>query len=216
MNRVKRLTACITSSFDWMISQVENHEALIDSAIQDVNHSGAKAKAQLSRVVQDGKGMRRKLLELKDAEDQWRERAKKIAAEDQTKALECVKRLKKIQKEVAQLEEQEREHSKIEKQLRVDLGSIEERLGQLKRQRNLMRTRQTRAEALRALKDNDSEIITEIDDIFERWETKVNEYEMLASCSAESTDPLEDEFLEEEEIKELKGELDRLLSEPSV
>lgn len=216
MNKVKRIAASISSSFDWLIGQVENHEALVDAAIADVNHSGAKAKAQLSRVVADGKSMRKRLVELKDAEEQWRERAKKAAAEDEAKALECVRRLKKVQNEAAQLEEQEREHAKMEKQLRVDLSGIEERLGQLKRQRNLMRTRQTRAEALKSLRSGDSELITEIDDIFERWESKVNEYESLACCNGESVDPLEEEFVHEEEAKDLRAALSDLLNEPKA
>jgi phage shock protein A len=213
MNRVKRFAASIVGSFDWMISQVENHEALIDSALNEVNHAGAKAKAQLARVNQDGKNMRKKLVELHDARDQWRERAQKLGKDNDKRALECVKRLKRTEREIAQLEEQEREHAKIEKQLQQDLAAIEERLVTLRRQRNIMRTRQSRAEALRTIRDNDSQLISEIDDIFERWEVKVNEYELLGSCASNSSDELEEEFLAKEEEEELRHSLEELLNE---
>ena len=213
MNRVKRFAASIVGSFDWMISQVENHEALIDSALNEVNHAGAKAKAQLVRVNQDGKNMRKKLIELQEARDQWRERAQKLGKDKDDRALECVKRLKRTEREIGQLEEQEREHAKIEKQLQQDLAAIEDRLITLRRQRNIMRTRQTRAEALRTISDNDSQLISEIDDIFERWEVKANQYELLGACVGSSGDELEEEFLAKEEEEDLRHSLEELMNE---
>lgn len=204
MKSLKRMTSSIVASFDWMVSQVENHESLVNSAIKEVQESGAKARVQLKRVQQDGKNMRKRLSELRDADEKWRERAITIADIDEKRALECLRRRKRVQKEITDLEVQEREHAKLEKQLSEDLTLIDDRLIALRQQRNLLRTRQSRAEALTALKENDSHIISEIDDIFDRWETKVAEYEIQANCNSKSYDDFETEFVSTEEEAELK------------
>ena len=213
MNTLKRWTSGVISSVDWMITQVENHEALVNSAIDDMQRSGAKARVQLNRVIADGKNMRNRLTELKIRETQWRERAVITASADEARALECLKRHKRTQRDIKSLEDQISEHSRVEKQLVFDLGSIDERLAKLKTQRNLLRTRQSRAEALRAFQNDDSHLISEIGDIFERWEAKVGEYEMQGSCGVGLGDELEGEFVSQEETAELRASLTQLISE---
>jgi phage shock protein A len=188
-----------------MISQVENHEALVNSAIQDVQEAGARARVQLKKVKQDGENMRRKLAELQDSEQLWGDRALRSADLDEKRAIECVRRKKRAEKEIGELEQQVLQHTRLEKQLTADLATIDDRLNELKRQRNIMRTRQSRAEALAGLRKEDSTVISEIEGIFERWETKVAEYELQAETGTGNTDDLEDEFLSQEEELELKN-----------
>ena len=211
MNTLKRWTTSVLSSVDWMITQVENHEALVNSAIDEVQRSGARARVQLNRVTQDGRKMRARLEELREKELVWKDRAVKSAALDEARALECMKRSRRTQKEIESLEEQVKEHARIERQLTTDLGSIDQRLGQLKTQRNLLKTRQSRAEALRAFQAEDSHIISEIGDIFERWEVKVGEYELQGDCALRGGDDFEGEFVSQEEEEELRESLKKLL-----
>lgn len=213
MNTFRRIASSITASFEWVANQVENHEALVNSALKEVQEASAKARVQLQKVQADGKGMRKKLIELREAEEQWKERALKAAKLDEKRALECVKRRKRVQADIGTLEEQEREHAKLEKQLGEDLVKVEDRFQQLKKQRNLLRTRQSRAEAMGALHIEDSCLISEIDDIFERWETKVTEYELQGNCTVGDRDLLDEEFQSEEEESELKESLAALIAE---
>ena len=208
--KLKRLTAGIMASFDWVISQVENHDALVQAAIKEGQQAAARAKVQLSRVRKDGKRMRTRKMELDQAIEQWTERAVKLAKEDEKKALECLRRKKRAEQERATLEEQIVEHSKHEDQLNGDLAQLHERLERLKTQRNMMRTRQSRAEAISVIKADDSQLLSEIDDIFERWETQVTEYEIQSSCQLDQYDDFEDEFIEEENLTELQAELEEL------
>ena len=214
MKTVRRWAASIVASFDSVITQVENHDALVQSAIREVQEAAARAKVQLGRVRHDGQQLRKRMLELREQEELWQARAKESA--DESKALECLKRRKRILVQLASLEEREREHAAIERQLVSDLSSVDERLRSLKEQRNLMRTRQSRAEALSAASGADSATIGEIDEIFERWETKVSEYEIRGSCDVRSSDALEEEFLTSEEESELRAELASLRREPGT
>ena len=213
MNTLRRWTTTVVASFDQMLSQIENHEALITSAIRDVQESAGRANAQLARVRRDGTAMRQRIEELRRQHEQWTERAVKTAALDEAKAIECLRRKKKLETDIADLETHEREHARSEKQLTADIAQIGERLAKLKQQRNLMRTRQSRAEAVALLQQEDSHVLGEIDEIFDRWEAKVAQYETLPSALA--TDQLEEEFVSAEEQVNLKAELEALIQQKS-
>ena len=214
MKKLKRWTAGVIASFDSVISQIENHESLVTSAIQEMQQAGGRARVQLKRVIEDGKKMRRRITELEEAQDLWKERARKSAKLDEERAMECLRRLKRVQAELKSLEEQELEHTKLEKQLTADLATVDQRLTKLKQQRNIMRTRQSRAEALRAASGEDSSLISEIDDIFERWEVKVSEYEIGSSVRlADGFDDFEETYRSAEEEAELREELQELVGE---
>lgn len=211
MKTLKRWTTSIAGSFDWLITQVENHEALVNSALREVQETQARAGVRLGRVKADGAAMRKRIEELNSSRQQWQERAIKTAALDEKRALECLRRKIKLEKRIAELEEQEREHARIEKQLSQDLSLIDERAQQLKRQRNLMRTRQSRAEALCAVQGADTGVLGEIDEIFERWEARVAECEIYAHSPGRAEDELEEEFASQEEEQALKQALQELV-----
>jgi phage shock protein A len=204
MNTFRRWTSSIVSSFESVIHQIENHEAMVSAAIREAEQNGGHAKAQLQRVKRDGQTMRQRALELTDQVGVWRERAKKLAQSDEPKALECLRRSKRIEKQVLELEKQEREHAKMEKDLARDLSVVEERLVALRQQRNIMRTRQSRAEALRLLQQVDSRAVSDIDDIFGRWEAQVSACEVRAQLDHSTEDLLHEELSTQEEEIELR------------
>lgn len=207
MRMIKRWTTSVVSSFDSLMSQVENHEAVVNAAIRETQEAGAKAKVQLTRVRRDGGAMRKRLSELQEMERIWTDRAIRIEAEDKEKALECVRRRKQLKREIASLEEQIVEHTKLERQLGDDLKMIDERIRDLKRKKHAFAAREYRAKALNNNQQENLGIIEELDDIFERWETKLAECEVYASTS---TDEFEEEFVSQEERKELEIELAEL------
>lgn len=213
MRRIKRWTTTIVASFDSMIGQIENHEALINSSIREMQEAGSRARVQLRRVKTDGQGMRKRLLELEETRVLWKERALAVAEEDKQRALECVRRVKRAEREKGALEEQEREHSKIEKQLTDDLAQMEERLQKLKQQRNILKTRQYRVDALKAARGEDSHLYSEMDEIVDRWDQKVSQCEFFADIAPHLEDELEVEFSNKEEESDLEAELRELLKD---
>ncbi len=211
MKALKRWTTSISSSFDWVISQVENHETLVGSAIREMQHASAKAKMQLNRVKKDGSAMRERLAELKEAEKLWQDRALSVHTSDPQKALECIRRKKRSEREIKAIEGHIKEHRKLEKQLSGDLETIHSRISELKRKKNAFAARQYRAEAAQAGQREDIGLITEIDEIFDRWEGR------LAQCEAFESVPdgFEDDFLQEEEDQQLEAELEALIKQVS-
>ena len=212
MNLIRRWTTSIASSFDYVMNQVENHDALVTAAIREMQTSGAKAKVQLERVKRDGERMRLRAQELIDMESAWAERAVRVHEEDKARALECVQRRNQTQRERQVLENQLKEHKRVEEQLIKDLKVIDERIGELKRKKNSYNARQYRAEALKAGQLSELGLIGEIDEIFDRWELKVTQYE----TSFTEADPLEADFKRDEDAQLLALQLEELLAQNNL
>ena len=212
MQRIRLWTAGLLSRVDWMVAQVENHEAIAQSAIREVQQSAARAKVQLARVRRDGGGLREQLAEAREAAVTWRERARRIAAEDEDSAVECLRRSKTAERRATRLTQRLADHERVEKQLARDVQAVEQRLSTLKEQRNLLRTRQARAEALSSVARASQPLSTEVGEVFERWETRVMERELEGECAvSDDGDDFEDGFTSEEERRALRAELDDLL-----
>ena len=207
MNFLRQLTISIGSSFDRVMSQIENHEALVASALKEMQKGRAKAKVQLQRVRRDGEQMKMRVSELQEADIRWKERALRVREEDEKKAIECLRRRKQVQRELESLEGQYREHEKFEQQLTLDMKTIDARISELQRKKNELSARQTRTQALNGSAQVDNlGMITEVSDIFDRWEVKIGENEI----GCENKDSFEDDFISEEEEKDLVAELNCL------
>jgi phage shock protein A len=211
MAHIKRWTHGFVASIDSMIVQVENHEALVTSALRELEHGLARSKVQLLRVERDGKALRQALEEEREAATRWRERAQR--EQDEARALECLRRHKRSQARASELTTAQTEHQRVEAQLKRDVQTLERRLLELRQQRNTMRTRQTRAEAFSVVQSQGHVESGEIGEIFERWETRVAESEIQSGCLVASVDSFDDEFLNAEEEAALKLELRELKEE---
>lgn len=213
MGRWKRWTVGIFSHLDDAVSKIENHDGLVKVAIRDAQEARSRAKVQLQRVRGDGRRLEEQLVKLTRAEQQWRERATRVGAEDEARAIDCLARSRRAAEQRSEVEQQLREHKRVEDKLRSDAGKIEARVADLNRQRNLLRTRQSRVEALRAVEAGEAGGISDVDDILERWEVNVTTSEAIADVDCCDVDDLDADFTREEQKDDLRAELAALLAE---
>ncbi len=214
MGRIQRWTAGFFSQIDSAVTKIENHDGLVSVAIRDAQEARSRARVQLQRVRKDGARLRQQVTKLKEAETSWHDRALRIGKTDEARALECLRRKKLAAEQCSELEGQLREHQKTEVQLGKDIGRIDDRVRELTRQRNLLRTRQSRAEALRLINDGEVFSTGDLDDILDRWEVKVSTSEFQSDLSLNDDDDIEVGFQSEEEVEDLRGELQELLGNP--
>ena len=219
MSRFKQWSTVFLSRVDSMVSRMENHEALVDSAIDEVRHSLAKAKVQLGRVRHDRETLQRRHEQALNAVHSWTERATAIAAEDEQRALECLRRKHGSAREAAGLESRLAEQVQVEERLVADIGAVEERLTRLLHQRNLLRTRESTAAAKGAMASATSPFGEDVGEVLERWEMLVVEAELGngyadttvgAGLGAATSDGFGDSFAAEEEQRALREELREL------
>jgi len=207
MNRVKRWTVTMTSWVDGVLAQIENHEANVDAAIVRVRKSTARARVQLRRVERDQTTLEDRLAAEEEATSAWLRRAKTTEGEDA--ALECLRRSKLAERHSARLRARLTEHERTHKELNEGISQLKGRLRELTERRNLMRTRQSRAEAMHGMATTP---ISDLEDLFERWETRVTEVE-IAGDVGDFVDTFEAEFESAEQTATLREELREMRSE---
>jgi phage shock protein A len=160
-------------------------------------------------VERDQQALRNALLEEEQAADAWRRRAK--SAVDETIALECVRRHKAAERRVVRLRERLGEHERCHKELSDGIRVLNARLSELTGRKNLMRTRQSRAEAAHGMASTTGPI-GDLEDVFERWEARVGEIEIASEC-AEPIDAFEAELDAVDESVDLRLALEELRAE---
>jgi phage shock protein A len=215
MSIFKRLSATFSSRVDQMVSQIENHDAVVEVAIKESRQATAKAKVRLARVQRDGELLRNKISQLQNDATLWTNRAREMAHKDEDKALECVRRRKLCQKQLEQYTQALKKHEALEQRLAQDINAAERKLAEMNQQRNLMRTRQSAAQALNSISGVDETVALDVAEAFERWEVKVTESELEVG-TVDSMDLLEQEFLKAEDKQTLQAELEQLLAEKAV
>jgi phage shock protein A len=206
---MQRWKISVTSWVDGVLAQIENHEATVSSAITRVRQSTARARVQLKRVERDQRELCDTLRREEQAVDAWRRRAKLSADEDE--ALECLRRHKLAAQRVEALRRRLEEHERSHKELSEGIRQLNTRLGELNERRNMMRTRQSRAEAAHGMADAHGPL-GDLEEVFDRWETRVGEIEIAAECEP-PVDAFETRFESEEEVVALRAELDELRRE---
>ncbi len=213
MSLFKRISTTVSTTVERAVNKVENHDAIINAALRETQTAAARSRVRLARVRKDGEGLKSRRKELKTAVSQWTERARDAAERDERKALECLRRKNECETRLAALEDSIDKHNLLESQVADNLKKIEGRIGEVSHQRNMMRSRQSVAEAMRVINNIEGVSYGEIEDTFDRWEINLGETEVLMGPAVE--DPLEAEFLEAEDEAELRAELAALLEPKS-
>jgi phage shock protein A len=210
MSLIRRISTSITSSVDRAVSKVENHDAIINAALRDTQQAAARSRVRLERVRKDGHNLKTRRGNLQLAVTRWTERARSIGVGDETKALECLRRRKDCEAQLRNLEDSIEKHDELEARIAEQVKKIEVRIGEVAQQRNMMRSRQSVAEAMRTINNIEGVSYGEIEDTFDRWEINLGETEILMGA-ATTSDPLDTAFLAEEDMVELRAELSELL-----
>ena len=113
MRSIKRLFATVTAGFDGFVDQVENHEAVAEAVIGDIRRKAAGLKVQLARLDQHiGRLGEQRQQALEEAE-QWRERALRVAEDDDRRGLYCARQHRDAQTRERHLAGQISEHTAL-------------------------------------------------------------------------------------------------------
>lgn len=210
MNLFTRISATLTGKLDEIISHVENHDAVVAVALKDTRAAVAKAKVRLERVRKDGEAMRKRLEDATRMTQLWENRAKETAAKDEQKALACIARRNQCREQIVQTQTALARHEELEAKVSENVQRMEHRLRDIMQQQNLMRSRQSTADAMRIINQIEGSADYGIEDTFDRWETLITETEYSIGHMS-STDTLDLSFVKEENTMQLQAELAALL-----
>lgn len=205
--RLKRLVASVSAGFEDFVTKVENHEAVAECLIDEVRQSAARVRVQQARVQAQIGRLQTQRSELDDEQSRWNERAAGLADRDEAKALECLRRARRIEARLAAIEAQLDDHLRLADDLGERLARLEQRLEDLQLRRTALSSRAATAQTAR----HAGAACTEsVDRVFDRWETAVlaDEYrDELADQGLPQADTLDREFREQEEMEDLRARL---------
>ncbi len=212
MSVIKRISATISANLDRWVGEIENHDAVIEAAIQEARHSTAQAKVRLGRLRKEGNTLSQRLEQLKADAHTWRIRARSIADNDKEKALSCLQRAHACDREIQVIQQVVEDHEQALATLENQVSQAETRLQTMIRQRNTLRARESVANTFTHLNQSrpSNEINTE--DTFERWESAILSRQIDLSESS-NFDSLERGFQQSEERSRLEMELQQLMEQ---
>lgn len=211
MNGMKRLTLSIRAKLDQVLSEVENHEALAQSALKELHESIASARVGLCRVERDEARLHKQKEDAQTSAKRWRERAKRES--DQNDALECLRRGRQAEELSSSIAQRLVDQKSIRERLAAEVRQLEVRYSELQSRYHLMRTREARARAFETLQHDVAGVGGEMERVFERWEGRVTRSEYEGGVVLDSESDLETRYLEEEERESLLVELQALRGE---
>ncbi len=215
MNTVKRLFISIKQQIENVAEDFEDHQALINAAIAELDEVGASTRIQLNRTRNEIANYEKKNKEVLEQRSIWADRARKAHKEDEAKALECVKRIQVLINQSKRLMEQIDHSIEVERELIKDLEAINQKRSELKMRKDNLSSRENRTLADQILDDTKHGVVTQADKILERWEDRVVSKEYQDQTVEHrnqnvTVDPLQQEFEKQEEDQKLKQMLDEL------
>lgn len=216
MKLFKKLAINVHSHVESMADRFENKEALSSAYLREYERIAAKAKVRLSQVDSEVARLEKEAGRLHEQAALWAERARRVHANDESKALDCVARMTRAQSGYRQVQSDLQEAGRLKQKMSGDMDRILKKMASLKRRHQNLAGRQACAEAFHALQDADGGMQDDIDDLFARWETDVVARELHTRSSGPEEDPLAEEFDAAEQKQALRLALEQIIATPGT
>lgn len=214
MTLLKRTFTSIYAKIDQMVGEIENHDALIEAAIKEQKKKIATAKIQLRRVQASEKSIAEQQAQLSINAKLWTQRAANEASGDsgnEQQALLCLQRRQKVQQQQHKLLQMKEEYQRSTQRMQRDISQCEDDLAGMMQKHQVLRARQSTAEAMQLIDAEGSQSLDTIESSFDRWEVKISQGDYAIDRYEDSVDNLEMEYLQEENEQQLRYELAELL-----
>ena len=215
--KIGRIVASISASYDQFITKMENHEAVADGVIGDIQEAAAHVRSEKGLVEQRRRRLQEERKKLEKEVVSWRRRAKACVEEDEGRALSCLKQAKLIERRLETLYSQEADIQQLEAKLVDYLRDVEEKLHELQARKVTLASRQARSQVVSGVDNKCGKFGSEA--VFDRWEKEIvcSEYMHLPAMSdysdSDYDNTLAREFEAEEEQAALRDELSLLRAE---
>lgn len=209
MSLLKRLSITLFSRLDDVVADIENHDAIIEAAIDEQSKKIAAAKVQLNHLKRRQTNIAERLAQLQLSQNRWQSRAEREANQNEAKALECLQRRNETQRQINELESSRQEYRLAAEKLVKDIKRSETDLREVKQKRELLRARQSSSTMLKNTDYTHHSNLKQMEKTFERWEANLCEDEILHSPEP-TIDSLEQNYVDQEQRAQLMSELEQL------
>jgi len=217
MSILKRLSTTLISRFDQVVTGIENHDAVIQASLDEMNSKLAKAKIALNRACRERDRLKSEIETQLNNVQRWQERAVDCAKTDESKAMECLRRARYCENQAAAMQKTLNEYNRSIETMTGKIKSSEQHLTEMKQKLTLMRARQATSNVNSTLSTDsppNGDVEKMLDETFNRWEMNLHHDDIPLECldTANAMDTLEHEFITQEQQNDLRNELAALLA----
>jgi phage shock protein A len=189
----------VSSNINDMISKAENPEKMLNQLIIDMNTQMVESKKAVAMAIADEKKLERDTLEQERLANDWEQKAMlAVRAGKDDLAKEALLRKQEYTNNFGQYKTQwQAQRASVEK-LKESLRSLQGKIDEASRKKNLLIARAKRAEAQEKIQNTISNVTgnSSAFEAFDRMATKVDELEARAAASVELEDLSKDSSLD--------------------
>ncbi len=206
MGIFQKLSTVFKSNINDLIARAENPEKMLNQIILDMRDQLAKAKREVAAAIADERKLRQQLdEEIKQARE-WEQRAMLAVKEGRDDlAKQALLRQQEAAERAGALEQTWAAQSAETEKLKNSLRQLNDKIEEAKRKRNLLIAKQKRAQAQKRIHETMAGLSdTSAFEAFNRMAEKIEEQERQSIASAEVTEALSGDTLEDE-FKQLEA-----------
>jgi len=198
MGLFSRLGTLIRSNINELINRAEDPEKMLNQVLVDMKQQLIEAKKQVAIAIADEKRIKKQWEQEAAKAAEWEKKAMlALKAGDENLARAALQRKADHDEVSGQLKDQWEAQKNSVEQLKIALRGLDSKIEEAKRKRNLLVSRQKRAEAQRTINETLSSInSTSAFDTFDRMSDRVTQLEAEAEATQEIGGALQEGSLE--------------------
>ena len=207
-----RISRIIRSNISDLLDRAEDPEKILQQIVVDMKQDLREAKLQVASAIRDQKKLEYRFHESLDMADRWEKRAISAVEEgNDTLAKEALRRKKAFEQQAQIYKEQLEEQVKSVQLLKTSLLTLEEKIEEARRKKDLLIARQKRAQAQKTISETMSGMSkSNALAALEKMEGRVKSAEVQAEAIAEvEANSLEARFANLENV-DINDELAKL------
>ncbi|MFW6031598.1 MAG: PspA/IM30 family protein [Myxococcota bacterium] len=212
-----RLAQLLKSNLNDLINRSEDPEKMLNQVIVEMSQQLVEAKKQVAVAIADEKRLQKQHQNEVAAAQEWEQKAMMaVRSGDDELAKDGLLRKKEHDRLAAQYEDQWNKQRAAVDQLKTALRALNGKIEEAKRKKNVLISRQRRAEAMKSIQETMSGLRdTSAFETFDRMAQKVDQMEAEAEAGAElaeeaSGDVLRHKFTELEQTAGAEQDLEAL------
>ena len=148
MSILSRFFTVIRANLNALLNRAEDPGKLLEQTLLDLDHAYRQAKEQVARAMADQKRLEKSTADHQSEIQRWEERAMlAVQKGDDELAREALKRKNEYLRLSAQFQQELEAHRGNVARLKTSLKELEEKIGEIRRKKNLLLSKQRRAEA---------------------------------------------------------------------
>ena len=185
MGIFSRLGTLIKSNLNELISRAEDPQKMLNQIVLDMQNQLVEAKKQVAVSIADEKRLRKQLDEQTELGKEWERKAMMaVRAGDDVLAKEALRRKQEHDNQVVEFGKQWELQKQAVDKLKDQLRTLNDKIEEAKRKKNILIARQKRAEAQRAIQDTMRGLSdTNAFDTFDRMAQRVDQIEAEAEAA---------------------------------